>query len=263
MPRRSRTTTQKGLYHIYVKGNVNHPLFKHHTDFLRFKDIMFIKANQFNGSIIAYTLQKESIHIILEEHLSETLASIVHGMLTLYAKYYHHKYGTSGSLYSGRYHSDVIHHIKELICRVRYIHQRPKIQSNHSLNYPYSSFSDYASPMENSPINRCKLYRLFHRSDDIKAANLFKSIHYATEQNDYFAEQKDLYARVKQAKLILKDELSLYNVTYDSLQKSSDIRDHVILKLHKQSQLNQQEIADLLDLSRHVIGRVIRYYKTI
>lgn len=261
MARQSRNYIKQGYYHLFLKAHVETPLFRSNKDFDKYLDILRMKVKQFNGNLIAYVLLTDNIQIIIEETASNTISSIMHGTSLLYTKYYQRKYDITGPIFSGRFKSEIIHHNRDLLCRVRFLHQRPTIGCKHSLNYEYSSFSHYLSPYSPSFLKRHIIYDLFNKQDYLKASNIFKSIHYAKEDINYFNQKEDLYARVETAKLILKEELTHYNMEYIHLQKSSSPRDHVILRLHQQSNLNKQEIADLLSLSRHVVGRIIRFYE--
>lgn len=261
MPRQARNYIKQGYYHIFIKATINCPLFRTQKDYDKYLELLQMKTRQFNINLIAYVLLNDNIQLLIEESTPGTLSSLIHGISVLYTKYYHRKYDTKGSLFSGRFKSEPIHHHQDLLCRTRYIHQRPTLGKHLTLHYTYSSYTHYLKPTQETFIRRHIIYDLLNKKDYNKACNLFKTIHYMKEDSSYFNHKEDLYSRVETAKLILKEELATYQVDYSSLQKSSNQRDNIVLRLYQKSELSQQEIADLLSLSRHVIGRIIRYYQ--
>lgn len=245
--------------HILIKGTMNHQLFRSPQDYNKFLSILTHKHNQFRFKLLAYGLFPDHVHLIIEETATITIASILHGVTTLYTRYYQRKYYIQGSILAGGYHRDLITNHKDLLCRIRYIHQKPKIlKLSSGLNYDYSSFSSYCNPESTTFVHRSTVYRLFDQHDDQKASNFFKSIHHESNQTNIFDIDDNIYKKVAIAKQILKEELSTYNLNYDNIPKHKDFRENLILRIYKQSHLSHQEIADLLNISRHIVGRTIR-----
>jgi len=259
----TNTTTQRDTYyHIIMKGHSNHLLFRHPSDYKHFVDILSTKKKQYAFDLVGYCLLKDHVHFIIESTTKTTLSSILHGLSLLYTKYYQAKYNVTGPIFSGRGLSEAFHNPKELLCRLRFIHQKAKrITSSATLNYDYSSYRTYAHPEEVSLVNRNKIYSFFDRTNFNRAANLFISIHHETESQPMFDIEENLYEKVAVAKKILKEELQNYNLSYDQVQLANDYREALIIRLNQETGLNQQEIADLLSVSRHIVGRAIRINK--
>lgn len=247
-------------YHIVLKGHSNTILFKHTSDYQQFLDILSTKKKQFSFDILGYCLLKDHVHLIIDSTPKSTLSSIMHGIILLYTKYYQKKYSIEGAIFSGRGQSETFHNSKELICRVRYIHQKAKLKSpEKSLNYPFSSYYAYLHPDEPTMISRYRVYHLFDKNNAQSAANLFGTIHHASDEASYLDIEENLYEKVTLAKKILKEELSQYHISYTDVQRPTPYRDQLILKIYEKTGLNQQEVADLLCLSRHIVGRAIRF----
>ncbi len=245
--------------HLLLKGNPNQPLLRQPSDYDRFLTILATKRSQYRFRLIGYALFKDYIHVILEETTKGTLPAVVHGISLLYTKYYQNKYGIEGPVFSGSYRSDLIDSNKELICRLRYLHQKPKVIGLcTNLSYEYSSFIAYSKPKEPSMVDRSIIYRMFDKQDDIKASNLFRTIHHDDGYTTTFDVEDNLYEKVAVAKKILKEELTAYETDYMSIGKNTPFREHLIMKIFNESKLTQQEIADLLSISRHIVGRIIR-----
>ncbi len=250
------------LYHLLLRGRVQQPLFRHDSDYTQFIDYMLMKQRQFGFRILGYCMINDQVQLIIEERTRGTLASSIHGLTLLYTRYYKNKYDWDGPIFSGTYQCEPIHLSKDLLCRLRHIHQKPKrLELPGRLHYTYSSYKDYANPNQPSFVYRKSIYQLFDTSDHDAAARFFCSIHQEMEPMTFFQVKDELYKRVKTAKRILKEEILQYDVSYDQLQKSSPIRDQLILRMYRESDLNQQEIADLLSISRHIVGRIIRLHR--
>lgn len=252
-------TSHLHLYHILLRGRVQQPLFLHTSDYHQFIEYLLMKQRQFGFRILGYCMVNDQVQLIIEERCRGTLASSIHGLTLLYTRYYKNKYEWDGPIFSGTYQCEPIHLNKDLLCRLRHIHQKPKrLDLPGRLHYTYSSYKDYTHPTEPSFVYRHFVYQLFDTTNNETAARFFMTIHQEMEPTNFFEVKDELYKRVKTAKRILKEEILQYDVSYDQLQKSSPIRDQLILRIYQESDLNQQEIADLLSISRHIVGRIIR-----
>ena len=110
-------------------------------------------------------------------------------------------------------------------------------------------------------VDRQPLYNLFDKHSSSKASNLFKTIHYAKDSTKILDMDQDNFNKVAIAKKILKEELTIYHTDYDTIRKDIAFREQLVLKIHREAQLSQQEIADLLSISRHIVGRIIRFHR--
>lgn len=246
-------------HHIVLKAHTTTQLFRHNSDFETFLDILRTKKKQFAFELLGYCLLKDHVHLILDTSTKSSLSSVIHGLSLLYTKYYQKKYSTTGPIFSGRGLSETFHNSKELICRLRYIHQKGKLKgSDRTLNYLYSSYIAYAHPEESSMIDRHRVYLLFDRHDPQKASNLFCSIHHAVDETPVLDISENLYEKVSLAKQILREELRHYHLDYHAISRPSALREKIIVKLYQETGLNQQEVADILCISRHIVGRAIR-----
>jgi REP element-mobilizing transposase RayT len=262
MSRTKQNYSKEKYSHILIKGTMSHQLFKSDKDYDKFIKILSLKQSQFLFKLLAYSLFPDHVHIIIEESSKSTIASILHGVTTLYTRYYQNKYYISGPILAGGYHRDLISNHKDLLCRIRYIHQKPKLQKLSSgLHYKYSSYTSYCNPDKESFLHRSTVYRLFDAHDDTIASNLFKSIHHESDNHKIFDIDENIFEKVAIAKKILKEELSNYQLNYENIPKNLPFRENLILRIHNQAKLSHQEIADLLSISRHVVGRTIRFHR--
>lgn len=259
MSRRQTTYSKEKYTHLLIRSNLQNPLFQSPKDYEQFLFFLETKQHQFKFQLLGYCLMPDHVHLVIETSSKTNESSIIHGLLVLYSKYYNNKYDHFGSVFGKGYKKELITSGKSLICLLRYLHQKPKFQRiSETLHYPYTSYNDYAYPHHSSMINRSYIYRLFDLKDDKKASNLFKCIHHEKEETAILDVSPELTQQVHIAKLILKEELANYKIDYDAIQSNYKFREQLIKKIHEESRLTQQEIADLLNLSRHIVGRDLR-----
>ncbi len=255
----TQSNTTSKFYHIILKASKDQSLFKHDTDYRVFLKILTGKQQQYAFQLYAYCLLNTHIHLLIEEKHKNSLPIILRTTSALYEKYYKKKYHLHDILFISHYQRENILLKKELICRLRYIHQQPKVLGfTKGLKYSYSSYQDYLEPNTLSILNKQFIYTFFHPNDTIKASRLLSSIHHEIDHSINLHVEDHLYYRVKKAKEILFEELTAYQMPYEHLQISTQARSHLIRRMYQESELTQQEIGDLLSLSRHIVGRAIR-----
>lgn len=261
--KQTETVYSKEKYiHLLLRSNLKHPLFVTKSDYESFMKFLEVKMRQYEVQLLGYLLLPNHFHLILDGDSYLNVSSLIHGLCVLYTKYYHKRFETTGSLFSKSYQKDVIKTHKDFINCMRYIHQKPKNQGYcHTMTYPYSSYSAYVDPSQETLVNRQVLYRLLDPGDDKVASNLCRGIHQAQTAPPVEDVNKDLNRQVALAKHIMKEEMTTYDIQYENIPSDFAFRENLVLKIHQASTLTQQEIADLLSLSRHIVGRIIRMHR--
>jgi len=240
---------------------MNQPLLRTEADYNKFLHCLQKQKEHYHLHIIGYALFKNVVHILMENTTKYALSAVIHSLTMQYTKYYQHKYNYTGLIFGIGYPNKLIKTDRELLCHLRYIHQKPKVKGlSSNFKYPYSSYNDYMNPQAESFLSRYTIYRLFDLHNETKACNLLRCIHHEMEERLDFDISPDLDEKVSIAKKIIREEMEKYKVNYESIPKNYDFREQLIMKIHQESQLTQTEISDLLGLSRHIVGRVIRLH---
>ena len=153
MPRRARSTTSTGIYHVMMRG-INHQIiFEDKEDNEFFLDCInrmgFI--NDDDGTPIAqgctyyaYCLMANHFHLLIRER-EETIAQTIKRIADAYVYYYNRKYRRSGHLFKERFRSEPVNDMDYFTTLLCYIHQNPVkagIVANVA-DYPYSSWNEY------------------------------------------------------------------------------------------------------------------------
>lgn len=146
-----------GVYHVFNRGVDKRLVFLDSEDYTRFLELLEILnstdnivsvSNYKKGStdkrqpteeknenlvnIIAYSLQNNHYHLLLEQNSEGGVSTFMHKLGTAYTKYFNYKYDRTGALFQGKYRyietkSDV--QVMRLVC---YINANDQIHSDRS-----------------------------------------------------------------------------------------------------------------------------------
>lgn len=163
------------FYHIYNRGVDKRAIFMDSDDLYRFLKSM----NDFNvqdpiGSIyensfklgsstpklgklvnfVAYCLNQNHYHFILEPLVDDGIQKFMHKLSTGYTNYFNEKYKRSGSLFQGRYKATHINSNEYLLHLSVYVNLNFKIHKGLNKewmkNLPISSFTEYIGKLKKS-----------------------------------------------------------------------------------------------------------------
>lgn len=106
---------------------------------------------------MCYSLISSEIHLLLYQKNEGSMSQLMKSVLMTYSRYFHKKYGTSGSLFESRYKASRISTKKSLIHISRYIH----LVSGNWQAHPYSSIHAYYGIGQQRWLVQQKLTSLF------------------------------------------------------------------------------------------------------
>lgn len=173
MVTRSTAFAQNEHYHVYNRGNSKQNIFRHHSDYQRFFNLLYLANTTVNintrnilrnknevfsvelgnklVNVHAVCLMPNHYHLLLSPLTDKGISTFMLKLGTGYSMYFNTKYERTGSLFEGRYqakHADNDEYVKYLFS---YIHLNPVAQNEAStdknfaeaMNYPYSSLAYY------------------------------------------------------------------------------------------------------------------------
>lgn len=159
------------FYHIYNRGVDKRTIFEDPEDLLRFMETMkeFNREDtvgslyearrikvKFRGStsknkklvnFVAYCLNQNHYHFILEPLIENGIQKFMHKLSTGYTMYFNEKNKRSGALFQGRYKSVHVNNNEYLLHLSVYVNLNDRVHKN--LNkpwmekYPFSSFDEF------------------------------------------------------------------------------------------------------------------------
>lgn len=177
MPRRARTKSNSGIYHIVFRGINKQRIFKDEEDHLVYIEKLqtYQKTSEFE--LFAYCLMSNHVHLLIKEG-KEPLSIIFRRIGSSYVFWYNQKYYRVGHLFQDRFKSETVETEAYFLTALRYIHQNPlkagivkQIQ-----DYPWSSYKEYIQ--KKGVCNTSNAFNLFS-SDPDEARKLFITYHQA------------------------------------------------------------------------------------
>lgn len=133
-------------YHITARGNRKEDIFRGRHDRIVYLSIIedTLRFYKNNYELMCYCLMTNHIHLLIKT--VDLQPSYFMGRAnSLYAKYFNYKYGYVGHLFQGRYHSELITNIPQMLVASQYIHLNP-VRANivsKPEEYEWSSYKMY------------------------------------------------------------------------------------------------------------------------
>ena len=115
------------IYHITNRGNRQEIIFRENIDYIVYLGILkeTLKFYQDdNYKLISYCLMSNHVHLLLKTGTKEP-SFFMRRINSMYARYFNSKYQCIGHLFQGRYFSNLINNVIELLEVSRYIHLNP------------------------------------------------------------------------------------------------------------------------------------------
>ena len=145
MPRRLRALSEKGHYHVIIRGSGKQLLFEDDDDYKRFLSYLDDMLARHDIKLLAWCLMSNHVHLLIDD-ADNNLSAFIHDLSTAYAVYFNTKYGRTGPVFEGRFRSVPIESDRQLLSAVLYIHANPVKAGIATMDsYRWSSYSEYAS----------------------------------------------------------------------------------------------------------------------
>ncbi|NOX77149.1 MAG: transposase [Gammaproteobacteria bacterium] len=221
MPRKPRFFLPDVPVHIVQRGHSREPVFFEDSDYQAYLGWLKEAAERYDCDIHAYVLMNNHIHILATPRDKQGVSRMMQYIGRRYVPYINYTYGTSGSIWEGRYKASLISDEQYLLICMRYIELNP-VRANMVRSPSYYRWSSYRynaqgkkgdivtehalyTVMGKTRVLRCKNYKSLFKShiDD----ELLKSIHAAWQTgtplgNDDFREkiERKLKTKIGQAR---------------------------------------------------------------
>jgi putative transposase len=248
MPRRARQLSSTGIYHIMLRGINQQQILEDKEDNEKFLEILRECKIISGYKLYAYCLMGNHLHLIIKVE-EESLEQIFKRVCGRYVYWYNAKYRRVGHLFQDRFKSEPIEDEGYFLSVLRYIHQNPVkagIVSNVG-EYPYSSYSCYMKPKNNSLVDVDFVLDMMSR-----------------EQLEEFhsKESEDTYLDITESPIRLTDEQAKEIIRKTSKCKSVSEFQHLevkarnscIKKLRKEG-LSIRQISRLTGISKGIVER--------
>lgn len=180
MPRKPRFYLPDVPVHIVQRGHSRHAVFHQDADYLAYLGWLQEAAERYGCAIHSYALMTNHVHILATPSTADGVSRMMQYVGRRYVPYSNRSYGTSGTLWEGRYKGSLIQEETYLLICMRYIELNPVRADmvKHPREYRWSSYRANAEGRQNSVVTPHALYlALARRGQERKQAYraLFKA----------------------------------------------------------------------------------------
>ncbi len=221
MPRKPRFFLPDISVHIVQRGHSCEPVFFENDDYQAYLGWLKEAADRYCCDIHAYVLMSNHIHILATPREKQSISRMMQYVGRRYVPYINQTYGTSGSLWEGRFKASLISDEDYLLTCMRYIELNPLRASmvKSPGYYRWSSYRHNAQGKDDATVTEHPLYTAMGRTKATRCENyksLFK-VHIDDDQlksiraawqtgtplgNDHFREkiERKLKTKIGQAR---------------------------------------------------------------
>ncbi len=221
MPRKPRFFLPDVPAHIVQRGHSRAPVFFEDSDYRAYLGWLEEAAKRYDCAIHAYVLMTNHIHILVTPQDKQGISRMMQYVGRRYVPYINHTYGTSGSIWEGRFKASLISDEQYLFTCMRYIELNPIRANmvNSPGHYRWSSYRYNAQGKNDRIVTEHPLYTDLGKTKATRREtykDLFRA-HIDAEQlksmraawqtgtplgNDYFKEkiERKLKTKVGQAR---------------------------------------------------------------
>ncbi|MGS2724397.1 transposase [Porticoccus sp. GXU_MW_L64] len=142
MPRKPRFFIPGVPVHIVQRGHSRDPVFFEDSDYAAYLSWLEEGAKRYHCAIHAYVLMTNHVHILATPQNKDSITRMMQYVGRRYVPYVNHTYGTSGSIWEGRYKASLVSDDEYLLTCMRYIELNP-VRANMVKSPAYYRWSSY------------------------------------------------------------------------------------------------------------------------
>lgn len=253
MPRKRRVLANCGIYHVILKGMGSQLLFEDDKDKKRFLSTLYRFEKEQCFEIYAYCLLDNHVHLLLWDQ-PNSLSLIMKKINLSYVLYFNKKYERTGSLFHGRFKSELIDNDFYLLSTFRYIHNNPqKAGIANKENYRWSSYLNYLKKKSDKFMN---LSFILEMIKDNYGAIPFSRFSALTENSVIMDIDSSHYINDRRVISQINQKLKINSP--QKIQSLSKIERNKALKELISLQIPLRQLERVLGISRGIIKRSMR-----
>lgn len=125
MPRKPRFFIPGIPVHVVQRGHSRNPVFYEPSDYSAYLEWLGEAADKYNCAIHAYVLMTNHVHLLVTPDNKDGVSRMMQFVGRKYVPYINYYYGTSGSIWEGRYKASLVQEDSYLLSCMRYIELNP------------------------------------------------------------------------------------------------------------------------------------------
>jgi len=160
MARKRRIILPGVPQHVIQRGNNRQACFYTKDDYRFYLESLEKAADKFNCAIHAYVLMTNHVHLLVTEQHAYGISQMMQSVGRRYVRYINHTYQRTGTLWEGRYKSNLVQDEHYLLACYRYIELNPvrAMMAKTAGDYKWSSYHYNAYGKTDSVINPHERY---------------------------------------------------------------------------------------------------------
>ena len=194
MPRKPRFFIENVPVHIVQRGHSKAPIFFEDSDYRAYLNWLNDAAERYECDIHAYVLMTNHIHILATPRHKDSVTRMMQYVGRYYVPYINHTYGTSGSIWEGRYKASLVQEDRYLLTCMRYIELNP-VRANmvkSPAQYRWSSYKANALGKEDPLITPRPEYTALGRTMAIRTEQ-YRALFKAEVENKLLTEIRNAW----------------------------------------------------------------------
>jgi len=185
MPRKPRFVIPGVPIHIVQRGHSREPVFFEDSDYSAYLGWLAEGALRYRCDIHAYVLMTNHVHILATPTDEIGITRMMQYIGRRYVPYINHTYGTSGSIWEGRYKASLVQEESYLLSCMRYIELNP-IRANMVRSpgqYRWSSYRRNAQDKPDDIVTEHPLYLSLGKNSESRIS-AYKALFKARVEKD-------------------------------------------------------------------------------
>lgn len=260
MPRKQRSKSRSGYYHIMLRGNERKDIFNNDEDKQRFMETVYEKKDRDRFYLHAFCLMDNHVHLMLSEGV-EDVATVMKRITVSYVYYFNKKYKRVGHLFQDRFKSEAVEQDRYVLALARYIHQNPvkagKVEK--AADYKWSSYNcysnedNYFAKMLDTDI----ILGLF--SEDREEA-IKKYEKYMNEECDeiFIDLEEEVEIMDEEAARELFQKMLIDQGLENKNKEKVQVPDNLVKKLKEKTNLSARKIAVITGLNKDKVSKILK-----
>jgi putative transposase len=177
LPRKPRFFLAGVPAHIVQRGHSREPVFFENEDYVAYLHWLEEAADRYDCDIHAYVLMTNHIHLLVTPHDKQGISRMMQYIGRRYVPYINYTYGSSGSIWEGRYKASLIDDEQYLLTCMRYIELNPvrANMTNNPAQYRWGSYRCNAQGKDNKLITPHSIYQQLGRTLEARC-NAYKAL---------------------------------------------------------------------------------------
>ncbi len=142
-----------GCYHLINRGNNKAVVFRRSADFKSFLALIDRAQERLPLSVLAYCLMPNHFHLVVSPDGPHDISRWMHWLTTTHTHRHHLIYGTSGSVWQGRFRAFAIKNDAHLLTVMRYV-ERNALRAGLAQKAEHWPWGSLALRLVDDPANR-------------------------------------------------------------------------------------------------------------